>query len=57
MKLIFVNICEADVSQDVLNQFDCGHLDFNDFIRYEAKNFRNRETVLHIYLLMKMNIK
>ena len=36
MGLCYRQLTELDVSQEVLNSFDCGHPDFNDFIREDA---------------------
>jgi len=36
MSLEYFNIKDLKISQDVLNYFDCGHPDFNDFIRNDA---------------------
>jgi uncharacterized protein YqkB len=35
--LQYVELNNAQVSQDVLQKFDCGHPDFNDFLVYDAK--------------------
>ena len=32
----YVELAKAKVSQDVLDKFDCGHPDFNDFLAAEA---------------------
>ncbi|MGN0402775.1 MAG: hypothetical protein ACI4HQ_11050 [Acetatifactor sp.] len=32
----YVELAKANVSQDVLDKFDCGHPDFNDFLAEEA---------------------
>lgn len=32
----YVELANAKISQDVLDKFDCGHPDFNDFLRTEA---------------------
>lgn len=33
----YVELAKANVSQDVLDKFDCGHPDFNDFLATDAK--------------------
>lgn len=40
MELVFISIRDSYISQDVLERFDCGHLDFNDFIHSEAVSFQ-----------------
>lgn len=32
----YVELTKANVSQDVLEKFDCGHPDFNDFLKHDA---------------------
>ncbi len=36
IKFKYVLLSTANVNQDVLNEFDCGHPDFNDFLQKEA---------------------
>lgn len=33
----YIELTKANVSQDVLDKFDCGHPDFNDFLATDAK--------------------
>lgn len=35
--LIFTELEGSNINQDVLQKFDCGHPDFNDFLREDAK--------------------
>ncbi len=35
----YVELTEAKISQDVLDKFDCGHPDFNDFLAEDAIEF------------------
>ena len=35
----YVELTKANVSQDVLDRFDCGHPDFNDFLAEDARDF------------------
>ncbi len=37
----YVELTKAKISQDVLEQFDCGHPDFNDFLLEDAIQFTN----------------
>lgn len=37
--LIYVELSQAAISQDVLRSFDCKHPDFNDFLHKEALQF------------------
>ena len=49
MGLCYRQLTELDVSQEVLNSFDCGHPDFNDFIREDAINMAsNGEGVTYL---------
>lgn len=38
-KFIYVELSQANVSQNVLRSFDCKHSDFNDFLHNDALNF------------------
>ena len=45
----YVELTKAKVSQDMLNSFDCGHPDFNDFLINDAPNYTaNGEGVTYI---------
>lgn len=35
-KLMYLELAEANISQDVLCKFDCKHPDFNDFLVNDA---------------------
>lgn len=37
----YVELCKAEISQDVLQKFDCGHPDFNDFLANDAVECAN----------------
>lgn len=37
--LIFVELEASKVNQDVLQKFNCGHPDFNDFLKEDAKQY------------------
>ena len=36
-RMKYVELTKANISQDVLDRFDCGHPDFNDFLATDAK--------------------
>lgn len=49
---LYVELKEDTVSQDVLQRFDCGHPDFNNFIRNNAIECKNNgEGVTYILVL------
>lgn len=48
----YIELKEELVSQEVLQQFDCGHPDFNTFIREDAIKYKNNgEGVTYILVL------
>ena len=54
----YVELTKAKVSQDVLNSFDCGHPDFNDFLINDAPNYTaNGEGVTYILIDEEENIE
>lgn len=50
----YVELKENTVSQEVLQRFDCGHPDFNNFIQKDAIKYKNNgEGVTYILVLQK----
>lgn len=41
MKLKYVELAKSNVNQEILNAFDCGHSDFNDFLAKDAIEYTN----------------
>ena len=41
MKLKYVELAKSNVNQEILNAFDCGHPDFNDFLAKDAIEYTN----------------